>query len=203
MSPEISPGFGLAFLVAGGFLLVLVVEAVVIASRYRRVGPNQALVISGRRRFVTNPSTGKREVVGYRIVRGGGTLVWPIVERMDVLSLEVVAVPVKAEAVAEQGEPVQVEGVVQVKIKGDDVSISAAAECFLSQGAAQIENVVRELFISHLQAVVGMSTLEEVTREPMAVAERVRGALAKDVERMGLEVVSLNIHRIREARGDA
>ena len=43
---------------------VLMVLAAFIASRYKKVGPNQVLIISGRGSMVVNPTTGQKERVG-------------------------------------------------------------------------------------------------------------------------------------------
>ncbi|NIV35997.1 MAG: flotillin family protein, partial [Anaerolineae bacterium] len=55
------------------------------ASRYKKVGPNQVLVISGRRREMVNPVTGNQERVGFRVVKGGGSFIIPVLERVDIL----------------------------------------------------------------------------------------------------------------------
>src|SRR5215470_8912607 len=57
------------------------------ASRYRKGGPNQVLIVSGRLRQLPD---GTR--VGYRMVKGGGTFVFPIYETADVLTLDVMRV---------------------------------------------------------------------------------------------------------------
>ena len=70
----------------------------------------------------------------FRVVRGGGTFIWPVVERVDNLSLELMTIEVVTTNVyTSQGVPVTVDGVAQVKVGSDDVSIVTAAEQFLSK----------------------------------------------------------------------
>ena len=72
--------------------------------------------------------------VGFRIVKGGGTFVWPIFEKVDMLSLELLTIDVQTpEVYTSKGVPVKVDGVAQIKVKGDDVSIRTAAEQFLGK----------------------------------------------------------------------
>ena len=73
---------------------VLITVMVVYLSRIRTVGPNQVLIISGRRRMATNPLTGEKEELSYRIVRAGRAFIWPVLERVDVLSLELLTIEV-------------------------------------------------------------------------------------------------------------
>ncbi len=108
---------GLMIIAVAGILLMLIVTVSVYASRYQKVGPNQVLVISGRRFYVHNPATGEPEMVGFRIVKGGGAFIWPIFERVDVLSLEILTVDLEMPKVyAKMGVPVTVDGLVQVRI---------------------------------------------------------------------------------------
>ena len=48
------------------------------AKRYVKVGPNEVLVISGRRRRIRE-ADGTTTTVGFRITKGGGAFVWPVV----------------------------------------------------------------------------------------------------------------------------
>ena len=104
--------------------LVLFIFAGIWASRYTKVGPNQVLIISGRKRRIVDPDGATREV-GFRIVKGGGVFVWPVFEKVDLLSLELLTIDVQTpEVYTSKGVPVRVDGVAQVKVKtGDTVRI--------------------------------------------------------------------------------
>src|SRR5881409_2876772 len=101
----------LILVIGGGVALALLVIAFAIwAHQYTKVGPNEVLIISGRRR---------RKGRGYRIIRGGGTFVWPFREKVQRLSLELMQFDVRtAETYSMHGVPVQVDGVCMVKIDG-------------------------------------------------------------------------------------
>ncbi len=193
---------GLAVLAVGGILFVVVVLLGFFASRYKKVGPNQVLVISGRRHTIVNPVTGEKERVGFRIVKGGGAIIWPVVERVDVLSLEIMTIEVETpEVYTEQGVPVTVDGVAQIKIKGDDISIRTAAEQFLSKSAEEVRRVAHETLAGHLRAILGTMTVEEIYKDRDAFAQRVQEVSAVDMANMGLGIVSFTIKDIRDDQG--
>ena len=75
----------------GAILFVVFVFAIIYASRYKKTGPNEVLIISGRKRTITDPSGELREV-GFRVVKGGGRFVWPVFEKVDILSLELLTI---------------------------------------------------------------------------------------------------------------
>jgi flotillin len=188
-----------AILVAVGMLFVLLVMAGLYASRYKKIGPNQVLVVSGRRRVMVNPVTGQREQVGFRVVKGGGTFIIPVLERVDVLSMEILTIEVEVRNVyTVQGVPVHVDGVAQIKIRGDDASIYTAAEQFLSKGPDGIIYVAHETLAGHLRAILGMLTVEEIYKDRDAFAQKVLEVSGGDLANMGLEIVSFVIKDIRD-----
>jgi flotillin len=188
-----------AILVAVGMLFVLLVMAGLYASRYKKIGPNQVLVVSGRRRVMVNPVTGQREQVGFRVVKGGGTFILPVLERVDVLSMEILTIEVEVRNVyTVQGVPVHVDGVAQIKIRGDDASIYTAAEQFLSKGPDGIIYVAHETLAGHLRAILGMLTVEEIYKDRDAFAQKVLEVSGGDLANMGLEIVSFVIKDIRD-----
>ncbi len=78
----------------GSLLFVFFIFVIIYASRYTKSGPNQVLVISGIKRRMTEADGTTREV-GFRIVKGGGRFVWPIFEKVVVLSLELFTIVVQ------------------------------------------------------------------------------------------------------------
>jgi flotillin len=191
-------------LVIGGvaaFLFVMFMFLGIWASRYTKVGPNQVLVISGRKHRMIDPDGTAREI-GFRIVKGGGVFVWPVYEKVDLLSLELLTIDVQTpEVYTSKGVPVRVDGVAQIEVKGDDVSIATAAEQFLSKSTEEIKNVAMQTLEGHLRAILGTMTVEEIYQNRDAFASKVQEVAAGDMANMGLGIVSFTIRDIRDAQG--
>src|SRR5919106_1181844 len=184
-----------------GIAFVFFVFLALYASRYTKVGPNEVLVISGRKRRLQDPDGAMREV-GYRIVNGGGVFVWPIFEKVDILSLELMTIDVQTpEVYTSKGVPVRVDGVAQIKVKGDDISIATASEQFLSKGTDDIKNIAMQTLEGHLRAILGTMTVEEIYQNRDAFASRVQEVAAGDMANMGLGIVSFTIRDIRDTQG--
>lgn len=196
-------GSGAAIGVAAmlALLVTVIIIFAIFASRYTKVGPNEVLVISGRKRRLVDPDGNSREV-GFRIVKGGGVFVWPVFERQDRLSLELLTIDVQTpEVYTSKGVPVKVDGVAQIKVKGDDVSIATAAEQFLSKSTDEIKNVAMQTLEGHLRAILGTMTVEEIYQNRDAFASRVQEVAASDTANMGLGIVSFTIRDIRDTQG--
>lgn len=185
-----------------GLLFVLLVLAVVYASRYKKVGPNEVLIISGRGVMVADTATGQRSRRSFRIVRGGGAFIMPVLERVDDLSLELMTIEVVTNNVyTSYGVPVTVDGVAQVKVGSDDVSIVTASEQFLSKTTAEIKNVALQTLEGHLRAILGTLSVEEIYRDRDKFAQRVQEVSALDMQNMGLNIVSFTIKNIHDSQG--
>jgi flotillin len=178
---------------AGGLVIIVVGLAVVIivilglvASMFRKVGPNQALIIYG--------------FGGTKVVVGGGSVIWPMVQQGRELSLELMSFDVTPanSFYTSQGVAVVVEAVAQIKVKSDQVSILTASEQFLNKQPAERESLIRLVIEGHLRGIIGQLTVEQIVKEPEMVSEKVRSQVADDMSKMGLEVVSFTIREIRD-----
>jgi flotillin len=194
-------GLGTAVMAIVGLVVVVFVFLAIWASRYTKVGPNQVLVVSGREyKLVDLDGTVQKR--GFRIVKGGGTFVMPVVEKIDLLSLELLTIDVQTpEVYTSKGVPVKVDGVAQIKVKGDDISIATAAEQFLSKGVDEIKNIAMQTLEGHLRAILGTMTVEEIYQNRDAFASKVQEVAAGDMANMGLGIVSFTIRDIRDTQG--
>ncbi|MDB6030783.1 MAG: band 7 protein [Verrucomicrobiales bacterium] len=181
--------------------VVLCLLFYMVFSRYTKVGPNEVLVVSGRKQKYTDPD-GTVRGRGFRIVKGGGTFVVPMLEKVDILSLELLTIDVQTpEVYTSKGVPVKVDGVAQIKVKGDDISIATAAEQFLSKGTDEIKNIAMQTMEGHLRAILGTLTVEDIYQNRDAFAAKVQEVAAGDMANMGLGIVSFTIRDIRDSQG--
>jgi len=176
-----------------GFLIALML----LSRNYIKVSPNQAAVISGRSRRLPDGT-----LVGYRLVRGGATLIFPFLEKVEYLSLNVLTVPLAtSRAYTVQGVPVSVKAVANVKIKGDDESMRAAAERFLGMRPDEFHKLVFQTLEGHLRAILGTLTVEEINNDRQSFAQKLTTEAAGDLEKMGIGLDALTIQEISDDEG--
>jgi len=187
--------------VAGFVLLVIFLFAYIWASRYIKVGPNEVLVISGRKRKILN-SDGTSRIIGYRIVHGGGAFVIPVIEQAQIMSMELITIDFKTPPVITlHGVPVIVDGVAQIKVKSDEVSIGTSAEQFLSKSQSEIMRVAHQTLEGHLRAILGTMTVEDIYKNRDEFAIKVQQVSAPDLANMGLCIVSFTLRDIKDEHG--
>ncbi len=174
------------FVMAGLMVLVLFIIVALFAGLYRKAGPHEALVVYGFR--------------GTRIVKGHGTVIFPMVESCRELSLELMSFDVapKQDLYTKQGVAVTVEAVAQIKVKSDPESVQTAAEQFLTKTDQEREALIRLVMEGHLRGIIGQLTVEEIVKQPEMVADRMRSTCAEDMNKMGLEVISFTIKEVKD-----
>ena len=172
--------------IVGLSLLAFIILMGMLARMFRKAGPNEALIVYGFR--------------GPRVIKGHGTIIFPMVESCRELSLELMSFDVapQQDLYTKQGVAVTVEAVAQIKVRSDQESILTAAEQSLTKTPPQREGLIRLVMEGHLRGIIGQLTVEQIVKEPEMVADRMRGTCADDMSKMGLEVVSFTIKEVRD-----
>jgi flotillin len=187
---------------SGLWLPVLVVAVVLgffaamwlISRNYLKVSPNAVAVLSGRRRKLPDG-----RVVGYRMIRGGAALRIPLLEKVEYLHLNVMTIPLEIKrAYTLKGVPVSVKAVANVKIRGDEASLQAAAERFLGMSPDQVQRVIFQTLEGHLRSILGTLTVEEVNSDRQSFAQKLTSEATVDLEKMGIGVDVLTIQEISD-----
>src|SRR5213596_235885 len=182
-----SVGFSNGVLVITSLMVVATLMLLTVFARlYRKAGPHEALVVYGFR--------------GTRIVKGRGTVIFPMIENSHELSLELMSFDVapQQDLYTRQGVAVTVEAVAQIKVKSDPESILTAAEQFLTKSDEEREGLIRLVMEGHLRGIIGQLTVEEIVKQPEMVGDRMRATCADDMNKMGLEVISFTIKEVRD-----
>jgi len=184
-----------------GFLLL--VSWITFRARYKKAGPDEALIIYGLRKLLGRKVRDEKgEVESFRIVRGGGSFVWPAWESHEILSLKMMTLDLDLQHVYTiQGIPINVKAVAQVKIRGEIKSIRRAAEGFLGMPVDQIQSTIKETVAGHLRGIIGTLTIEELYRDQKRFQDSVREEAHVDLEGMGFEFRSFVFRQIQDDEG--
>lgn len=187
----------ITFIVVG----VIVVLGLAFWARYKTVSPDEAMLVTGSFLGTRNTMVDEsgRKV---KIIRGGGAFIIPIFQQSQFLSLLShkldIATP---EVYSAQGVPVFSNGVAIIKIGGSIEDIATAAEQFLGKPTEALKSEAQEVLEGHLRAILGTMTVEEIYRNRDKFAQEVQGVAARDLKKMGLQIVSFTIKDVRDKHG--
>jgi flotillin len=179
----------------------LVLLVMILASRYKTVSPDEAMIITGAAmggKNVLTDESGRR----VKIVRGGGAFIVPIVQQRERLSLLSHKLDVMTpEVYTAEGVPVMTDGVAVIKVGSSVEDVATAAEQFLGKPDEELRAEAREVLEGHLRAILGTLTVEEVYRNRDKFAQEVQSVAARDLKKMGLQIVSFTIKDVRDKNG--
>jgi len=176
--------------------VVAIVLSVVIKRLLYVSAPNEALILSGRVRHV-----GQREL-GYRVVRGGRAMRMPLFELIDSVDLTNIAIDIEVKsAYSKGGIPLNVHGVANVKLPGEEPLLNNAIERFLGRTRPEIMRVAKETLEGNLRGVLAQLTPEEVNQDKVRFAEKLLEEAEHDLSRIGLVLDTLKIQNITDDVG--
>jgi len=186
----------------GVVLVLIVLLSLLVAKQYRKVGPNEVLVISGGRKRTVIAPDGTKTRIGYRYRLGGGTFVLPFFETVDTLPMEAITLNIRTpEVLTNGGVPLMAEAVAQVKIDSSDAAIRLAAEQFLGLGKEGIRDVATTVLEGKMRDVMGTMTVEQIYKGRHDFSTKVMDIARKDFMRMGLSLMSFALKDISDTQG--
>ena len=171
-------------------IIAILLILIIILSMWKRVPADKAAVIIGRKK---------------RVVSGGGTLLVPIIERMNVITLESISLAVNSKgAKTSQGVPINVDAVAIVKVRNTEKDVFMAFEHFHAGKDDLTRKRIEDAAISVLEGklceIVGTLTVEKIYIDREAFSNRVREAVEVDLQVMGLKLVSFAIKEISDEK---
>jgi flotillin len=176
-----------------GFVVVLLVI-------YKRLlhicGPNEVLIFSGKRRREQG------RTLGYRAIKSGRKVKIPmfeVVDRMDLTNMAI-GVAVKG-AFSKGGIPLNVDGVANVKIGGEEPLLANAVERLLGKQRHEIINIAKETLEGNLRGVLATMTPEEVNSDKIRFAKELMEEADHDLHKLGIELDTLKIQNVSDERG--
>jgi flotillin len=194
---------GLSPLITGilGVVAVVLLVGFLIINRYKVAGPNEAYIVTGRKgQEVRNPETGEisTDLSGQKVVMGGGVFVMPFVQRLHILDLSSRRIMIQIRgAVSGQGVKLNLDGVAIVKVGGNEDSIRAAAQRFLTQ-QDEIETFTQETLAGSLRSIVGALSVEQIIRDRAAFAQSVADESESSLTGQGLVLDTFQIQDITD-----
>ncbi|UNK70314.1 SPFH domain-containing protein [Microbacterium sp. H1-D42] len=207
---EIAGAIGILIITGIAVVAVIIVLLIVLlfARSWIKVArADEALVISGRKqkvqRAVINADGSTSSELAespVTVIVNGKSLVNPITQRHEIISLRSRQVSLNAEAQSLDSVTLNVDGVAIVKIGSDPLYVRRAAERFASQDAA-IEQFTTEQLEGALRGIVATLSVVELMRERKKFSDQIAADVSQELAEQGLILDSFQIKGITDAVG--
>ena len=156
--------------------------------------PSEVLIFAGLRR-----TTGSGERVGYRTVRGGSALRIPLLEEVMRLDLSNMIIDLRVDnAYSKGGVPLNVSGVANIKISGEEPGIHNAIERLIGKSQDDIRHIAKETLEGNLRGVMASLTPEQLNEDKITFARTLLEEAEDDLQKLGLALDTLQIQNISD-----
>ncbi len=180
---------GLGVTVLLFFILYLLVKKLLYVAT-----PNEVLIFSGTTRKVSGVE------LPYRFVRGGRSVRRPLIEKVDRMDLGMFTVMVNVEqAFTKGGIPLNVQGVANVKLPGEEPLLTNAVVRFLGRTREEIHHIAKETLEGNLRGVLASLTPEQVNEDKTRFAQTLVEEAEHDMNRIGLVLDTLKIQNVYDS----
>lgn len=207
---EIAAIGGLLILIGVAVVAVILIGLIILlfARSWIKVArADEALVISGRKQKVQRAmilpdgtTSSEMSESPVTVIVNGKSLVNPITQRHEVISLRSRQVSLNAEAQSLDSVTLNVDGVAIVKIGSDPLFVRRAAERFASQDKA-IEQFTTEQLEGALRGIVATLSVVELMRERKKFSDQIAADVSSELAEQGLILDSFQIKGITDAVG--
>lgn len=175
--------------VGGAIVAAVVIIAILCKLFYRVADANQALVITGGKELVIKPS--------------GGSFIIPIFRKAQYFPLNMRTITSdKDEIKTSTSVPIYTDWTAQIRPKKDDpLALARAVTSFLSMGEEDVNENIKQTLTGTVRDVVSAMTPESVLKNKEEFKKNVEETVADEMQKMGMELVSLNIQDISDPNG--
>ena len=169
---------------------VVILFVILSICMYVKAPPSVAYVLSGL----------KREP---RILVGTGGFKIPIIERLDKVFLGQSTVDVKTSMPVPTHDfiDVMVDAVCKVRVMPTPEGTRLAAKNFLNMTSAEIASSIKDSLEGNMREVIGAISLQGLVTDRDAFSDQIQQKAAKDMAKLGLEILSCNIQNISDQKG--
>ncbi len=170
--------------------------------RYRRIGPDEALIVYGAR--------AKAERDGFRVIVGGGTFVKPFIEEAETFPLHALQLDVQLAGVlaGDQRTPINVRGTATVKVPvtpheraADFPTVRLAAGNFLGLSVEEIRDSLTKVVAGHLRTIVAGLSVAELYGDQAKFQEDLKAKAAVELSSLGYVFLSFVFESITDENG--
>jgi flotillin len=182
---------GLSFMVLAiaAFVVLLVVNVVYLASRYRRCPSDKILVVYGK--------VGAGQSAN--CIHGGGAFIWPLIQDYEYMSLTPMTINIPLQkALSMQNIRINVPSTFTVGISTEPAIMNNAAERLLNLQEEQIEEMAKEIIFGQLRLTVASLTIEQINQDRESFLEAIRKNVAPELNKVGLYLINVNITDITD-----
>jgi flotillin len=172
-----------------------------LASRYIKVPPNAVAVFYGRK-YKYIASDGSPQSRGFHILTGGGKILFPVVERYELMSTAAFQVEITEHNIpSAKNVGIDVHCVATCRISTVSEDLANAVTAFLNKDETYLKAFLQEILKGHLRSIIGKLEIDQLLRQRDEFNRQVLNESSEEFKRLGIQIVTLVIQEVKDAHG--
>lgn len=157
---------------------------------YTKAPPDVAKIISGLHKIP-------------KVIAGRAGLRIPFFERVDEIYLGQISVDIKTDTFIPTSDfiNVKVDAIAKIRVKNDPEGIQLAARNFLNKKPEAIASDLEDSLQGNMREIIGTLDLKTINTDRDKFSDQVMAKAAKDMEALGIDVISCNIQNVIDEHG--
>lgn len=180
----------------GVILGVIILTTIWILSRYRRCPSDQILVVfgkAGNKKIVDETGKEVEKALPSKIIHGGGTFVWPVIQDYRMMSLAPHKIQPKVTGLSSQNIKVTIPVTLTTGIGTTDILMQNAAARFLSSNAQEMDNQIEDILIGETRAIMAEMRIEDINADRNKFLENAKQKIELELNKVGFTIININI----------
>ena len=154
------------------------------------------------RKYTFRDAEGRAQSRGFRIVAGGGSLLWPIVEHLQFMSTAVSQTVIDEHDIPNKDNvKISVKGVATCKIVTPPRRPSPTRRSPSSARRTRAGEIIRNIIQGHLRSIIGKLDIDEILRHRDTFNRRVVEESTEELRRLGIQIITLVIQEVNDEHG--
>jgi len=190
-------------LIVTGIITILVILTIIgLMSRYRRCASDEILVVFGKagKKTVFNPKMSRNETVilPSKIIHGGGTFVFPVIQDWRKMSLKPIQIQATVKGPTSQFINVTIPVTLTTGIGTTDTLMQNAASRFLTCSTNEISQQITDILIGEMRSVVSTMSIEEINADRVAFLGKAKESIETELNKVGFTIININNAEIKD-----
>lgn len=181
------------FIISAIVIVLVVLTIIGLLSRYRRCPSDEILVVFGKAgNKVTNPETGESIHAPSKIIHGGGTFVWPVIQDYKNMSLRPIQIQEIVSGLSSQNIKVTIPITLTTAIGVEEYLMQAAASRFLSATESDMKDQIKDILIGETRSLMATMTIEDINANRVKFLDRAKDNIESELNKIGFMIININ-----------
>jgi flotillin len=190
-----------SLIITGVIAFLIVILAVIIITAYKKVAPNEVLIVTGG--FLAGPyvQTNPQTHTKVKVVTGGGTFVIPIVQQSHIYSLDTFNIDVNVnEIMTKDAIPVDAAANAVLRPASEPQLLAVAAQKIFGLTEEERRTQMEQVVLGGVREVLaGLTPMEANNRSNFA--HEIVTSIKPTFDNLGLEITALQITKLSDTHG--